>query len=300
MFQRILPSNAPKELSRPEPAHFPAMRAILDQGLLSPLSSPLKVSLTEGVRVESLAQAHALITKHLHPFKTPEEAKPCEDVIRSVMRETDGDFLLSLPIEDCGGTAIPPHNPSIEMRPLGALGWKLVVGDGVEQPEILRSVGAQSLKVGERLAFALCPIPGMKGASGFSTHAATQALRSSPLLGNTPQDAEGTSSLDTIISARHGRFKISCTLGFWVEGDILHRDGHYAFAPQLYARLPEHQAQLRVDIIPLSDKNTQLEYVDSAPVGTQEILENVTKIMKDSFSLRSPHRKTKSSDFVEL
>jgi hypothetical protein len=276
------------------------MRAILDQGLLSPLSAPLQTSLTDGIRVESLEQAHSIMTKYLHPFGTPREVHPSEKIILSVMLKTNGDFLLSLPVEACRRTAIPPHNPTIEMHPIGTLGWKLIMGDGVEHPDILSSVGARSLMAGERLAFPLSPIPNMKGAAGFSTSAANHALRSSSLLLNKPRDAEDTSSLDTIIATDRGRFKISCSLGFWVQGDVLHRDGHYAFAPKLFADLAQHRAQLRVDVMPLSDKDTQLVYVDSPPLGIKAVIESVTGIMADNFSRRSTNRKKQMSDFVAL
>lgn len=298
MFQRVPPADPFQQLSRSESAHLSTMRAILDEGLLSPLSTPSKVSLTDGIRVESIAQAHSIITKYLHPLGAANEANPSENLILSIVQSSHGNFLVSLPVEDCRQTAISPHFPTIEMRPVGPLGWKLIVGDGVEQPDILHSVGAHSLRVGERLSFPLSPIPNMKGASGFCASAARDALRASPLFADKLQYTEEKDSPDMIIATDHGRFKISSSLAFWVHGNVLHHDGHYAFAPELYPQLRQHKAQLRVDITPLSDQGTELLYVKSPPSGTTEVLTAISRVIADNFCRRSSNRKTRVAELI--
>jgi hypothetical protein len=294
MFQRVSPDDALNDLLCPEYEHHSTMRAILDQQLLSPLSGPLSTSLTDGIRVENHSQALSIITKYLRPLRTPKEVKLSNDLILAEMNNTSGNFLLSLQAEDCRQSA----EVTIEMRPIGALGWKLIVGNGEEQPEIQHSVVAQPLKVGERLAFPLAPIPKMKGASGFSTNAASDALRASPLFADKLQSTGDNNSPDLIIATGHGRFKISCCLSFWVIEDILHHEGHYAFAPASYTHRPRHDAQLRIDIKPLSDAGTELLYVESPPNGTLEVMRDVTQIITENFSKRSPNRKTRASELI--
>ncbi|MEY4700881.1 MAG: hypothetical protein RL326_1068 [Pseudomonadota bacterium] len=298
MFERIPPADPLRQLSCSEPAHLSVMREIINQGLLSPLSAPLSVSLTDGVHAESLSHAKLIIGEYLHLFGSSKETKRCEELILSAMRSTQGDFLLTLPSELCKHTAIAPHNPNVEMRPIGALGWKILVGDGITQPEVLRRIGAQSVHVGARLAFPLSPIPNMGGSSGFSASAAIHALRNSPLLSNQLQHPSESPASDLLVVTDHGRHHISCGLGFWVDMDVLHRDGHYAFAPKLYQPLPQHREQLYVDVRPITDTNTPVAQIGSPTIGTREITNDVRRIMAENFSRRSPQRKTKLSELV--
>ncbi len=299
MFQRISPPDPLRQLSLSEPAHISTMRTIIDQGLLSPLSAPLSASLTDGIHAESLSRAQSIIGGYLQLFGSSKETKRCEELILSEMRETQGNFRLALPPEPCRHTPISPHNPTIEMRPIGALGWRLLVGDGIEQPEVLRRIGAQSLHVGERLAFPLSPIPNMGGSSGFSAIAAIHALKSSPLLSNKLQQSSEPIVDGLMVITDHGRHRISCGLGFWVDMDVLHRDGHYAFGPKLYPTLPQHREQLYVDIRSLTDANTAAVYVDAPSIGTRELIDDIKRIMTDHFSRRSPQRKTKISEITQ-
>ena len=299
MFERIPPTNPLGQLSLSEPAHFSKMREIIDQGLLSPLSDPLSVSLTDGIHAESLSHAESIIGQYLHLFGSSKETKHCEDLARSALHATQGDFLLALPPELCKHTAIPLHNPTIEMRPLGDLGWRLRVGDGIEQPEVLRRIRADSLHVGGRLAFPLSPIPHMGGSSGFSAIAAIHALSSSPLRSNMIQRSHGSHTSDLIVITNHRRHQVTAGLGFWVDTDVLHRDGHYAFAPKPYQPLPQHREQLYVDVRSLSDANTSVAHIGSPSIGTREIINDIKRIMTENFSRRSPQWKTKLSELTQ-
>lgn len=276
------------------------MREIIDQGLLSPLSAPFSVSLTDGIHAESLSHAQSILGEYLHLFGSSKETKHCEALVLSAMQGTQGDFLLALPPELCKHTAISPHNPTIEMRPIGDLGWKLRVGEGIEQPEVLRRIGARSLNVGERLAFPLSPIPNMGGSSGFSTIAAIHALKNSPLLSGKLQHSNEPHTNELMVITEHGPYRITCGLGFWVDMDVLHRDGHYAFAPKLYQPLPQHREQLHVDVRPLTAANTSVANIESPATGTREMINDIKRIMAENFSRRSPQRKTKVSELVQV
>ncbi len=299
MFERVFPPDPLRQLSLSEPPHLSFMREILDQGLLSPLSAPLSVSLTDGIHAESISHAQSIISEHLLLIGSPKETKRYDDLILSAMQGTQGDFLITLPPQRGENTTIFPRNPTIEMRPIGALGWKLHFGDDIEQPEVLRRIGAQSLHVGERLAFPLSPIPNMGGSSGFSAIAALYALKSSPLLYNKLQQSSEPIADGLMVITDHGRHRISCGLGFWVDMDVLLRDGHYAFGPKLYPTLPQHREQLYVDIRSLTDANTAAVYVDAPSIGTRELIDDIKRIMTDHFSRRSPQRKTKISEITQ-
>jgi hypothetical protein len=276
------------------------MREIIEQGLLSPLSAPLSVSLIDGVHAESLLHAKLIISKYLHLFGASKETTRCEELILSTIHSTQGEFLLSLPPELCKHTAIAPHNPTIKMRQIGDLGWRLSVGDGIQQPEVLRRIGAQSLHVGARLAFPLSPIPNMGGSSGFSAGAALHALKNSPLLSNNVQHSRESNSEDLIVITEHGRHQISAGLGFWVDMDVLHRDGHYAFAPKLYQPLPQYREQLYVDVRPLTDANLPVAHIGSSSIGTREMISDIKLIMAENFSRRSPQRITRVSELIQI
>lgn len=271
------------------------MESILERRLLSPLAEPNTCPLVDGIHAQDLRQASTIISKFSQLFGRTAESTRCEELIQAKIEQTNGDFLITLSPSDRAHTPFDCQNPSVEMRPLGPLGWKVNIGDGFHQTEVLNRVGARPLKVSERLAYPISPIPSLHGASGFGPIAAALALRNS--LGLRPFANSDQEKLcpELVVIRGDERHLISCSIGFWMDGDAMHRDGHYAFARRAFEVQPQYRQQLFVDISSLHDDGGKVPYVKSPSVDLVKTVDVVRHVIRENFSARSSTRK-KSTD----
>jgi len=222
-----VPNNKCDPLHTPRAAHPQAaiMESILERRLLSPLAEPNTCTVVDGIHAQDLRQASTIISNFSQLFGRTAESSRCEKLIQATIQQTKGDFLITLSPSDRAHTPFDCQNPSVEMRPLGALGWKVRIGDGFHQSEVLSRIGARPLKLSERLAYPISPIPGLHGASGFDPIAVALALRRSPELRHSADSDQEKLFPELVVIRSDERHLISCSIGFWMDGDAMHRDG---------------------------------------------------------------------------
>lgn len=292
-------SNANHGSIGPSPAKssgLAPLRIIIEKRLLSPLASPISYPLTDGFYAQDLKHAASVFTKFSRLFGESREGAQCERMIHAQIDATGGDFLLSLEPGLCSHTPFDPRNPTVEMRPLGSLGWRIRIGDGCYQAEVCARIGTKALKIAERLAYPIVPIPGLEGAAGFDSAAAALALRSSPL---GLSELASSSPRELLLSNGEERLLLSCSMGFWVDGDFLYSDGHHAFARRHFPVRLQYREQLFIDLSSLEEDGSKSPYIHSPSTYLMRTIGAVRTIMQDNFSPRSSLRKTCVSELLE-
>ncbi len=268
--------------------HRAVLRQVIDQRLLSPLIAPLSFPLTQGIYAESIQHSLSIVSRFSRLYGESAEGLQCEKLIHAQIAATDGNFLMTLDPRQCVHTPFDPQSPTVEMRPLGPLGWKIEIGSSPTSPDTFARIGARALKVGERLAYPIMPIPGLEGAAGFDAVAAALALEHSRREIDT---LELLSPRELLISRGDQRYTVACSIGFWVSGDFLCSNGHLAFARRTFEVRPEYREQLFIDISGVDNNGAKSAYVNAPSLPLIKMIDTVRQVMHDNFSTRSPSRK---------